>query len=157
MSLAARTLKNIASLDPKAQAAFTRFALAAQEVAATMRCDYIAIAGNRNWTEQDALYAQGRTTPGKKVTNARGGYSNHNFGIAIDFGVFSKIVGEYLDETQPRVADKVHRACAELAEDNGLAWGGNWESFQDTPHYEVATLLTLEQKRVRYAQKGSVL
>jgi len=34
------------------------------------------------------LYAQGRTKPGNKVTNARGGYSNHNFGIAFDIGVF---------------------------------------------------------------------
>ena len=152
-----RSARNIATLDPKAQAAFTRFTHAAKAVAATMGCDYIAIAGNRSWAAQDALYAQGRTTgkPGAKVTNARGGYSNHNFGIAIDFGVFAD--GKYLDETNPRLADKVHRACAEHAEDNGLAWGGLWESFPDTPHYEMATLLTLAQKRERFEMKGSIL
>ncbi len=47
------------------------------------------ISGLRSYEEQDALYAQGRTAPGNKVTNARGGYSNHNFGIAFDIGVFS--------------------------------------------------------------------
>lgn len=32
----------------------------------------------RSRQEQDELYAQGRTTPGKIVTNARGGESQHN-------------------------------------------------------------------------------
>ena len=150
-----RTARNIATLDPKAQAAFTRFALAAKAVAATMGCDYIAIAGNRTWAEQNALYAQGRTAPGKVVTNARGGFSNHNFGIACDFGVFAD--GKYLDESNPRLAENVHKLVSEHAEDNGLSWGGNWESFPDTPHYEVATLLTLAQKRERFQTKGSVL
>ena len=44
------------------------------------------ISGTRTYAEQDALYAQGRTRPGNVVTNARGGYSNHNFGIAFDIG-----------------------------------------------------------------------
>ena len=41
--------------------------------------------GYRSFAEQDKLYAQGRTEPGMKVTNARGGYSQHNWGIAADF------------------------------------------------------------------------
>ena len=157
MTIDSRSARNIATLDPKAQAGFTRFAIAARAVAAAMGCEYVAIAGNRSWAAQDALYAQGRTTgkPGKKVTNAPAGFSNHNFGIAVDFGVFAD--GQYLDETNPRLADKVHRACAEHAEDNGLAWGGLWESFPDLPHYETATILTLAQKRARFSQKGSVL
>ena len=47
------------------------------------------LSGLRSFAEQDALYAQGRTAPGPKVTHARGGHSNHNFGIAFDIGVFS--------------------------------------------------------------------
>ena len=38
----------------------------------------------RTFAEQDALYAQGRTKAGAKVTNAKGGQSYHNFGLAID-------------------------------------------------------------------------
>ena len=47
---------------------------------------YIRITqGLRTIAEQNALYAQGRTTKGNVVTNAKGGYSWHNFGYAIDF------------------------------------------------------------------------
>ena len=38
----------------------------------------------RTFAEQDALYAQGRTKGGLKVTNAKGGQSYHNYGLAID-------------------------------------------------------------------------
>ena len=44
------------------------------------------ISGLRIYGEQNELYAQGRTRPGRIVTKARGGYSNHNFGIAFDIG-----------------------------------------------------------------------
>ena len=40
--------------------------------------------GFRTFAEQDALYAQGRTKPGAKVTNAKGGQSIHNYGLAVD-------------------------------------------------------------------------
>ncbi len=39
----------------------------------------------RTFKEQDVLYAQGRTIPNTKVvTNAKGGQSYHNYGLAID-------------------------------------------------------------------------
>ena len=38
----------------------------------------------RSWDEQDRLYAQGRTLPGSLVTNAQGGDSYHNWGLAFD-------------------------------------------------------------------------
>jgi peptidoglycan L-alanyl-D-glutamate endopeptidase CwlK len=38
----------------------------------------------RTFAEQDGLYAQGRTKPGSIVTNAKGGQSYHNYGLAID-------------------------------------------------------------------------
>ena len=155
MSIASRTLKNIATLDPRAQQAFALFAARAQATAEELGCDYTMIAGNRSWAQQDALYAQGRSVEGAKVTNAKGGYSSHNFGIAGDFGVFQGKV--YLDESNPKLADRVHRACAAHALECGLDWGGHWESFPDFPHYEMHTILTLTQKRVRYAQRGTVL
>ena len=40
--------------------------------------------GFRTFALQDALYAQGRTTPGAIVTNAKGGQSPHNYGLAVD-------------------------------------------------------------------------
>lgn len=159
--LDARTLKFIATLDPKARQAFADFSLAAKRKAAELGCDYIMICGNRTFAEQDRLYAQGRKdangnkVPGPKVTNARGGYSSHNFGIAADYGVFRR--GSYLDESEPLTAARVHKACAEMAEGFGLSAGAFWQSFPDLPHYEIATRLTLTQKRDRYKREGSVL
>lgn len=40
------------------------------------------VQGLRTFAEQDALFAQGRTKPGQVVTRARGGQSNHNYGLA---------------------------------------------------------------------------
>src|SRR5688572_33248443 len=42
------------------------------------------VQGLRTFAEQDALYAKGRTTPGAIVTQARGGESNQNYGLAVD-------------------------------------------------------------------------
>jgi peptidoglycan L-alanyl-D-glutamate endopeptidase CwlK len=38
----------------------------------------------RSKEEQNKLYEQGRSVPGNKVTNAKGGYSYHNYGLAFD-------------------------------------------------------------------------
>lgn len=38
----------------------------------------------RSWQRQNELYAQGRTTPGNIVTNAKGGESPHQYGLAAD-------------------------------------------------------------------------
>lgn len=46
--------------------------------------NYSVAFGFRSGAVQDALYAQGRTTPGPIVTNAKGGQSAHNYGLAID-------------------------------------------------------------------------
>jgi peptidoglycan LD-endopeptidase CwlK len=74
----------------------------------------------------------GRTKPGKVVTNARGGYSNHNFGIAFDIGVFEG--SRYLPD------DPKYKAVGALGIDLGLEWGGNWKGFTDQPHYQLRPL-----------------
>jgi peptidoglycan L-alanyl-D-glutamate endopeptidase CwlK len=40
--------------------------------------------GLRTYAEEDELFTHGRTAPGPVVTDAHGGYSNHNFGCAVD-------------------------------------------------------------------------
>jgi peptidoglycan L-alanyl-D-glutamate endopeptidase CwlK len=87
------------------------------------------ISGTRTFEEQDRLYAQGRTAGGPKVTNARGGYSNHNFGIAFDIGVFSG--NRYLPESP------LYKAVGALGMELGLDWGGSWKSIVDQPHFEL--------------------
>ena len=155
----ARTETALATLDPKAAAIFREFIGDAVALADKSGCQYIAISGNRTYAEQDALYAKGRTAPGAKVTNAKGGQSNHNFGIALDFGVFQG--GKYLDDGTPEQqlkAARIHRAIGTaLAERHKLEWGGTWKGITDEPHFEIKTGLTLAEKRARYASNGSVL
>jgi len=87
------------------------------------------ISGFRTFDEQDQLYAHGRTTSGPKVTNARGGYSSHNFGIAFDIGVFSG--NRYLSESP------LYKVVGALGMELGLDWGGNWKNLVDQPHFEL--------------------
>lgn len=87
------------------------------------------ISGLRSYAEQDALYAQGRTRPGNIVTNARGGYSHHNFGIAFDVGLFER--NQYLGESP------MYKAVGALGEELGLEWGGNWRTIVDQPHFQL--------------------
>lgn len=87
------------------------------------------ISGTRTYAEQDALYAQGRTARGPKITNARAGQSNHNFGIAFDIGVFEG--NRYLPES-PK-----YKAVGALGMDIGLEWGGSWKTIVDQPHFQL--------------------
>lgn len=148
--LDARTMEHIASLDPKCRERFVQFALLAKATAATFGCDYMMIEGHRTWEEQDVLFAKR-----PRVTKAAGGYSNHNFGIAGDFGVFRGKT--YLDESNKALGAQVHAACAVHARKLGFEWGGDWKTLKDFPHYEISTGLSLGAKRLLYKKEGSVL
>lgn len=100
------------------------------------------ICGTRTYAEQDALYAQGRTKPGPIVTRAKGGESNHNFGIAVDAALFTPD-GKYLG-TSP-LYKEIGKIVATFPT---LEWGGNWK-FVDEPHIQWKTGLTLAEMRDR--------
>ncbi|NBP15608.1 M15 family peptidase [bacterium] len=140
-----RSAKNVATLHSKVQQVFRNWILECQILAKAYGYEYKAISGNRTWEEQAKIYAQGRTAPGKIVTNAKPGYSNHNFGIAVDMGVFKE--GKYLDGSKPSEAEMFHRKAAMIAEKYGIEWGGSWKSFKDYPHFEYKTGKALAQLR----------
>jgi len=121
----ARSEKTIATLQPEVRP----YARALVMKAAAMGITIKVISGLRTYAEQNALYAQGRTKPGRVVTNARGGYSNHNFGIAFDIGVFNG--ASYIPES-PR-----YKAVGALGVELGLEWGGNWKTIKDEPHFQL--------------------
>lgn len=96
----------------------------------------------RSIEKQNELYAQGRTKPGKIVTNAKGGESLHNYGVAFDVAFATKTGITYEGPWQE---------MAELAEVIGLSWGGwpnravegfnhemiaGWPGLIDQPHFE---------------------
>lgn len=97
--------------------------------AAAIGIEIKVICGLRTYAEQDALFAQGRTRPGPRVTNAKGGESNHNFGIAFDVGVFNG--RNYLP------ACPAYDVVGALGREIGLEWGGDWTSLVDKPHFEL--------------------
>lgn len=129
MTLDPRSDRTIATLHPSVQPVMRSFVLSAKAIAARQGLVVRAISGLRTYAEQDALYAKGRTAPGPRVTNARGGFSNHNFGLAIDIGVFSAD-GKTYHGSHP-----LYRDLGPLGESLGLEWGGRWK-FVDEPHYQ---------------------
>ena len=119
--------RHIASLQPRAQAAARRFLARVRDAGIEAR----VISGTRTYAEQNALFRRGRFgNPPPVVTKARGGQSNHNFGIAWDIGIFRN--GAYQGVTP------LYRKAAEVGLEPGLEWGGNWRTFQDEPHYELS-------------------
>lgn len=95
--------------------------------------------GLRTIAEQDGLYAQGRTKPGQIVTNARGGYSYHNFGVAIDFALLLPNGGVSWDTKRDGDGDGIADwdEVVTQAKRIGWDWGGDWRSFTDLPHFEM--------------------
>lgn len=103
--------------------------------------------GYRTWKEQDRLYAQGRTAPGLKVTNARGGHSWHNMRRAFDVWP----VGVQAPSKE------LWREIGLLGEAAGLEWGGRWESFYDPCHFQWTDGLTIAQARELWESAGDPL
>ena len=86
----------------------------------------------RSVTEQDTLYAQGRTTSGNIVTYAKGSsYSSmHQWGIAFDV-IRNDGKGAYYD------SDGWFNKVGKVGKALGLEWGGDWTSPVDKPHFQL--------------------
>lgn len=122
-----RSEQNIITLVPKTQVIARKFL----RILTNAGKDVRIISGTRTYAEQDMLYRKGRFgNKERKVTNARGGQSNHNFGIAWDIGLFEN--GKYIT-----VESKYKQLSAMvLPQLNELEWGGAWVNFPDVPHYQ---------------------
>ena len=93
----------------------------------------------RSCERQNALYAQGRTTVGSIVTNAKCGESYHNYGLAFD--VVFRETGYNAPEADWQLLGTIGKALS-------LNWGGDWKGFVDRPHFEVK--MTLKEIREKY-------
>lgn len=141
--------------EPKLRGLHPTLANAAREIikASHSRGVYVRITqGLRTLQEQARLYSQGRTAPGPIVTNARPGYSWHNFGLAIDFAIYTpdgkKILWDTkIDQDRDGKADWLE--VVEEAKRRGLRWGGDWTKFKDYPHFELYTGKSLSQYRAK--------
>lgn len=102
---------------------------------------YVATSGFRSTEEQDAIYAIGRTLPGKIKTKVRGGRSYHNWGLALDFA------RDRLPATpslEPSWAEADMTPLAAAAEGSGqLQAGLYFKDFVDGPHIQLRLPLTV--------------
>lgn len=104
----------------------------------------------RTFAESEKLYAQGRTTPGPIVTQAKAGQSWHNYGLALDFHL--QINGKDVwNEKHPGWLTVVN-----IFKKYGFSWGGDWKSFKDYPHLEYKGNQTLASLQAKYKAKDFI-
>jgi hypothetical protein len=103
------------------------------------------VEGLRTLERQQQLYAQGRSKPGRRVTNADGvrNPSNHQakdtgYGHAVDLAfVDNPLTPETVETWDPTMPWSVF---GEIATYHGCEWGGNWSSKNtDRPHVQLPT------------------
>lgn len=125
----ARSAGNLTTLLPEVQRGARVWLAKVVRCAAVYGLKVKVICGTRSWAEQDALYAQGRTRAGARVTNVRGGGSWHNYGLAFDIGLFDG--GRYVTEDGP-----YKKLVQAVGVPVGFEWGGSWQKFPDVPHFQ---------------------
>jgi len=137
---------------------------AAAAAAAAQGVYFRVACGLRTYEEENALWHTGRDANGNPipkgqpghgiVTNARGGYSNHNFGCAVDCYPFVQGETGALDLTDPNAPE--FRVMVAALKAQGLAWGGDWESIVDEPHFQLANVpvTPVNADRVAFAKGG---
>ena len=110
----------------------------------------------RTFDEQNALYAQGRTKPGKIVTHAKSGESYHNYGLALDFSLLLNNGKEVswdrnmdMDEDNKKDWDEVVAVFRHY----GWEWGGDWTSFKDYSHFQKTFGLSTSELLNKYNNK----
>jgi peptidoglycan L-alanyl-D-glutamate endopeptidase CwlK len=101
--------------------------------------DILVTSTYRDMESQAALYAQGRTTEGKIVTNAKAGESFHNYRCALDIVPLVNGKPDW-DGSHP-----VWAQIGVIGQDCGLEWAGNWVHFKELAHFQFTNGLTLEE------------
>lgn len=124
--------RNINDLNPKVAAMCSEFINRCKK----QDIDVIITSTYRDAASQNELYAQGRTKPGKKVTNAKAGQSYHNWRVAFDFVPLVNGKAQWNDA-------KLFTKCGEIAESVGLEWAGRWTKFREMAHCQYTGGLKL--------------
>ena len=83
----------------------------------------------RDLEYQASLYAQGRTKPGKIVTNQKTP-SFHWDKVGLAFDICKNVKGHEYDDAD------FFRKCGAIGKEMGFTWGGDWKSLPDRPHFQ---------------------
>ena len=133
--------RSVWDLDPELRQLCSEWVrrLTAEGIEVIVTCTY------RSNEEQAELYAQGRTKPGRIVTNARPGQSKHNVTLpdgrtpaarAFDFVPLRG--GKAVWGLRTAADRAVWERCVAVAESLGLRCGARFPRLQDWPHVEMA-------------------
>ncbi len=98
--------------------------------------------GLRTIDEQNKLYAQGRTKPGAIVTQAKGGYSFHNYGLSIDFALLHKDGSVSWSITEDTDNDKIKDWDEVVQSFLKFGWEHGDRGYFDNPHFQKVFGLT---------------
>ena len=90
----------------------------------------------RSIQEQNNLYAIGRTIKGNKVTNAKGGSSFHNYGLAFDIAILLDNDKNGTFESISYAQDENFMKVVNFFKSKGYEWGGDFKTFKDKPHFQ---------------------
>jgi peptidoglycan L-alanyl-D-glutamate endopeptidase CwlK len=126
-------IQKIAQLHPIAKEIATIFF----DRLSKINLDFLITDAYRSIEEQNQLYSKGRTSKGKIVTQIKGGYSYHNYGLAFDIVPVSNGKLNYDDQNSYILA-------AQAAETLGLEWGGNQKKSTGTPHFQYSLSLNYD-------------
>lgn len=87
----------------------------------------------RSFEEQEDLFNKK-----PKVTNARGGQSIHNYGLAFDYVILlDKDNNGTFESIDWNISSEWHRIVINYFKEKGYEWGGDWKSFKDYPHFQA--------------------
>jgi peptidoglycan L-alanyl-D-glutamate endopeptidase CwlK len=125
--------RKLEDLHPKVKVLCERFVASC----AKQNIDVLITSTYRDGESQNALYAQGRTAPGKIVTKAKAGQSFHNWKCAFDFVPIVNGKAQWNDTA-------LFTKCGEIAEAVGLEWAGRWKTFKELAHCQYTNGLTLQ-------------
>ena len=106
--------------------------------------DVLVTSTYRDNESQNALFAQGRTAPGKIVTNARAGQSFHNFRVAFDVVPLRNGKPVWGTANEDAV---LWKKLGAIGKSCGLEWAGEWRTFKEFPHFQFTNGLTLADFR----------
>jgi len=128
-----RTINHIQNLHPVLRADLTDSLLMLE----ALDINVVITDSYRSFNVQDSLYELGRTKKGLKVTNAKGGQSFHNYGLAFDVALLDSSGNVDYDlffdnkgNPSIQLLDVVQVLAIKQFE-----WGGYWMK-KDLPHFQ---------------------
>lgn len=125
--------RKLTDLHPQMQPMVTRFLANARAAG----IDLLVTCTYRSNEEQAALYAIGRTKPGRIVTNAKPGRSTHNNTLNGKPAALAVDVVPLRDGKPVwSASDPVWKRVGEIGEKVGLEWAGRWTTFREYPHFQ---------------------